>query len=80
VSLINGYIRDYLVCVYRYVFSYRTMIHCLFIFFRHFESKEARTLRTAVNAFFDHLILVVKTIDQFGPACPTAVESWREDC
>jgi len=56
------------------------MIHCLFNFFRHFESKEARTLRTAVNAFFDHLILVVKTIDQFGPACPTAVESWREDC
>jgi len=33
----------------------------------HFESKEARLLRVAVNGFMDHLILVTQTIQQFGP-------------
>lgn len=33
----------------------------------HFEAQEAKSLRVGVNTFFDHLGLVVKTIDQFGP-------------
>ena len=36
-------------------------------FFRHFEAAEAKSLRVGVNNFFDHLGLVVKTIQQFGP-------------
>lgn len=33
----------------------------------HFEAQEAKSLRVGVNSFFDHLGLVVKTIQQFGP-------------
>lgn len=33
----------------------------------HFEAQEAKSLRVGVNTFFDHLALVVKTIQQFGP-------------
>ncbi|XP_048580205.1 uncharacterized protein LOC5499582 [Nematostella vectensis] len=30
-------------------------------------AKEARTLRVSANSFMDHLILVTKTIQEFGP-------------
>lgn len=30
-------------------------------------AKEARQLRVSVNSFFDLLILVVKTLERFGP-------------
>ncbi|KAL5007521.1 hypothetical protein ScPMuIL_016327 [Solemya velum] len=33
----------------------------------HFEAPEARILRVSVNSFFEHLSLVVKTMEQFGP-------------
>lgn len=33
----------------------------------HFEAAETKSLRVGVNNFFDHLGLVVKTIEQFGP-------------
>ncbi|XP_059145779.1 EKC/KEOPS complex subunit LAGE3-like [Physella acuta] len=33
----------------------------------HFSAPEARMLRVSINSFFEHLMLVVKTIDQFGP-------------
>lgn len=33
----------------------------------HFEASEARILRVSMNSFLDHLILVQKTIAQFGP-------------
>ena len=39
----------------------------IYVHFRHFEAQEAKSLRVGVNTFFDHLGLVVKTIDQFGP-------------
>lgn len=29
-------------------------------------AKEARILRTSVNAFFENIILIVQTIEQFG--------------
>lgn len=31
------------------------------------SSGEAKTLRVCANAFFDHLTLVVETIEAFGP-------------
>ncbi|XP_052808292.1 EKC/KEOPS complex subunit LAGE3-like [Mya arenaria] len=40
-----------------------------------FKATEARTLRVAVNSFFDHLNLVVKTIEQFGPPKSVAAET-----
>ncbi|XP_022307097.1 EKC/KEOPS complex subunit LAGE3-like isoform X2 [Crassostrea virginica] len=33
----------------------------------HFESLEARMIRVGVNSFFDHLNLVIETMEQFGP-------------
>ncbi|XP_056008370.1 EKC/KEOPS complex subunit LAGE3-like [Ostrea edulis] len=33
----------------------------------HFESLEARMMRVGVNSFFDHLNLVIQTMEQFGP-------------
>ena len=36
-------------------------------YFRHFEAQETKSLRVGVNSFFDHLALVVKTIQQFDP-------------
>uniref|UniRef100_T2MDS2 L antigen family member 3 n=1 Tax=Hydra vulgaris TaxID=6087 RepID=T2MDS2_HYDVU len=31
------------------------------------KAKEARVLRTASNSIFDHLSLIIETIDRFGP-------------
>ncbi|KAL4222750.1 Transcription factor Pcc1 [Mactra antiquata] len=36
----------------------------------HFDALEAKSLRVGVNSFFDHLKLVVNTIEQFGPPRP----------
>lgn len=36
----------------------------------HFDAKDTRSLRVGTNSFFDHLNLVVKTIEQFGPPRP----------
>lgn len=33
-----------------------------------FTAQEAKHLRVACNSFLDHLILVMNTIDEFGPA------------
>ncbi|KAK6166232.1 hypothetical protein SNE40_022979 [Patella caerulea] len=33
----------------------------------HFEAKEIRTLRVSVNSFMDYLLLVLQTIQKFGP-------------
>ncbi|XP_062599732.1 EKC/KEOPS complex subunit LAGE3-like [Saccostrea cucullata] len=33
----------------------------------HFESQEARMMRVGVNSFFDHLNLVIQTMERFGP-------------
>ncbi|KAH3720525.1 EKC/KEOPS complex subunit Lage3-like [Dreissena polymorpha] len=41
----------------------------------HFEAEEARSLRVAVNSFFDHLTLVIKTIETFGPPKPVIAET-----
>ncbi|KAL0133397.1 hypothetical protein PUN28_000854 [Cardiocondyla obscurior] len=35
-----------------------------------FSGKEARKIRVALTSFFDHLLLVTETIDQFGPPVP----------
>ncbi|EDO48224.1 predicted protein [Nematostella vectensis] len=35
--------------------------------FKSLTAKEARTLRVSANSFMDHLILVTKTIQEFGP-------------
>jgi len=32
-----------------------------------FSAKEARQLRVSCNSFLDHLILVTKTMEEFGP-------------
>lgn len=32
-----------------------------------FSAAEARLLRVAIGSFFDHLVLVVETIKEFGP-------------
>ncbi|XP_067881720.1 L antigen family member 3-like isoform X1 [Heterodontus francisci] len=36
----------------------------------HWEADEARILRVSVNAFLDHLALVLQTMDRFGPPVP----------
>ncbi|XP_005089617.1 EKC/KEOPS complex subunit Lage3 [Aplysia californica] len=33
----------------------------------HFEAQEARTLRVSINSFFEHVNLVCKTMQSFGP-------------
>ncbi|KAM3909907.1 EKC/KEOPS complex subunit LAGE3-like [Leptodactylus fuscus] len=36
----------------------------------HWQAEEARILRVSVSSFLEHLSLVVKTMDRFGPALP----------
>ncbi|XP_011699557.1 PREDICTED: uncharacterized protein LOC105456891 [Wasmannia auropunctata] len=36
-----------------------------------FSGKEARKVRVALTSFFDNLLLVTETIEQFGPPEPT---------
>lgn len=36
-----------------------------------FSGKEARKVRVGLTSFFDNLLLVVETIQQFGPPEPT---------
>lgn len=33
----------------------------------HFEALEARMMRVGMNSFFDHLNLVIETMEKFGP-------------
>ncbi|KAI8789655.1 EKC/KEOPS complex subunit LAGE3 [Biomphalaria glabrata] len=33
----------------------------------HFQAQEARMLRVSINSFFEHLKLVVETMERFGP-------------
>lgn len=40
-------------------------------FYRLISGTEARKVRVALTSFFDSLILVTETIQQFGPPVPT---------
>ncbi|ESO99803.1 hypothetical protein LOTGIDRAFT_205233 [Lottia gigantea] len=33
----------------------------------HFEAEEVRSLRVSINSFMDYLLLVIQTIEKFGP-------------
>lgn len=39
-----------------------------------FSAAEARLLRVAIGSFFDHLVLVVETIKEFGPPMESQME------
>ncbi|KAL3831974.1 hypothetical protein ACJMK2_023662 [Sinanodonta woodiana] len=45
----------------------KTVVHKDNMLHIHFESNDARFLRVSVNTFFDHLGLVVQTMERFGP-------------
>ena len=42
-----------------------------FVFCRTWSATEARSLRVSLNSFMDLLLLVIQTVEQFGPPLPT---------
>lgn len=51
-----------------YIFSYSVYNNEKYVFnFREFKSTSLKSLRVGVNSFFDYVILIIETIDQFGP-------------
>ena len=43
----------------------------IWFFCRTWSATEARSLRVSLNSFMDLLLLVIQTVEQFGPPLPT---------